>query len=187
LVDDHPSVRAGLHAVLRLEPGLVPVGEAVTAEEALEAARSLQPDVVVADYHLPDEDGLVMCSRLKAAAPGRRVLIFSAYANSGLVVPALVAGADGLLDKGVPADELFEAIRLIAGGHLVFPRITPAQLHAAAQRLSDDQIPVLGMLLDGVERDEIAATLGIEPADVEERVLAMVQRLQVRTTFPTLS
>jgi DNA-binding NarL/FixJ family response regulator len=185
LVDDHPSVRAGVHAVLKLEPGLVPVGAAVTAAEGIEAAHNFDPDVIVADYHLPDEDGLVMCNRLKADAPTRRVLIFSAYAHTGLVVPALVAGADGLLDKGASAEQLFETIRLVARGVHVFPHLTPAQLRAAAQRLNAVEIPVLAMLLDHVPRDEIAATLSIDREEVGARVHAILQRLSIRTAIPT--
>jgi DNA-binding NarL/FixJ family response regulator len=182
LVDDHPSVRAGVHAALRLEPGLVPVGEAVTAEEGIKAAHALQPDVVVADYHLPDEDGLVMCERLKAEARTPRVLLFSAYANSGLVVPALLAGADGLVDKGVPADHLCEAIRLVARAGRVFPQVTPAQLRGAAQRLDEEEIPVFAMLLDRVPQDEIASALGIDLTEVRRHLHTILRRLGPRPT-----
>lgn len=180
-VDDHPSMRAGLHAVLRLEPGLVPVGDAVTAAEGFEAARAHRPDVVVADYHLPDEDGLVMCTRLKAENPSPRVLIFSAYAGPGLVVPAIIAGADGLLDKGSSGKDLFEAIRVVARGQRVFPPIRLEQQRNAARRLTHDEIPVFSMLLDGVSRDEIAATLRIDANELDARVHSILGRLSVRT------
>jgi len=182
-VDDHPSVRAGLHAVLKREPGLVPVGAAVTAAEGVEAARALEPDVVVADYHLPDEDGLVMCTRLKAESPSPRVLIFSAYAGAGLTLPALVAGADGVLDKVSSGTELFEAIRVVARGERVFPPITGEQRRNAARRLTSDEVPVFSMLLEGVPPDEIAATLGLDANEADARVHSILGRLTVRTAM----
>jgi DNA-binding NarL/FixJ family response regulator len=184
-VDDHPSVRAGLQAVLRLEPGLVPVGEAVTAAAGVEAARTLEPDVVVADYHLPDEDGLVMCTRLKAERPSARVLIFSAYAGASLTLPALVAGADGVLDKVAAGTDLFEAIRLVARGQRMFPPITAEQQRNAARRLTNHEVPVFSMLLNGVTHDAIASTLGIDVNEVHSRVHSILDRLSVRTATAT--
>ncbi|MEJ7717391.1 MAG: response regulator [Thermoleophilaceae bacterium] len=71
LVDDHPALRAGLGTVLRLEPGLIPVGAAADAEAALEEARRRDPNVVLVDYHLPGDDGLMLCRRLKELDPRR--------------------------------------------------------------------------------------------------------------------
>ena len=55
IVDDHPSVRVGLYALLRSEPGFVPVGASATAEDAVAQVGARAPDVVLADYHLPDQ------------------------------------------------------------------------------------------------------------------------------------
>ena len=180
IVDDHPAVRAGLRSVLRHEPGLVPIGEAVTAREAMEKAGE-EPDVVLADYHLPDEDGLVLCTRLKAQEPSTRVLIYSAYAGAGLAVPALVAGADGLVDKSSLGRHLFDAIRRVARGGHAFPEISPEHLRAAAERLAPEDVPVLGMLVDRTTHEDIAATLGIEPWQLQARLLSMIGRLRVET------
>lgn len=177
-VDDHPAVRAGLQAILRLEPGFVPAGEAVSAAEAVELARTVEADVALVDYHLPDTDGLVLCTRLKAQQPGTRVLIYSAYAGAALTVPALVAGADGLVDKAARAGELFDAIREVAKGAQSFPPISPTHLRSAAQRLDPADVPVFGMLLDGTVHSDIAATLGIGRNEVERRVLTMLGRLR---------
>src|SRR5215218_2117720 len=75
IVDDHHAVRAGLRAVLQAEPGLDPVGVTGTAREALALVDDLRPDVVVLDYHLPDEHGLSLCLRLKGAEPAPAALI----------------------------------------------------------------------------------------------------------------
>src|ERR671930_2619838 len=79
VVDDHEAVRTGVRAALAEEPDLVPVGGVPNAEQALDATRLFEPDVVVVDYQLPDEDGLTLARRLKGLASEPRVLIFSAY------------------------------------------------------------------------------------------------------------
>jgi DNA-binding NarL/FixJ family response regulator len=66
VVDDHPVLRAGLEAVLRAEPGFVPVGAAADGHEALRLVRRTRPDVVVVDRRLGDEDGLALCRALRA-------------------------------------------------------------------------------------------------------------------------
>jgi len=184
VVDDHPAVRTGLRSVLRYEPGLIWVGEAVTAGEATAIAGRLRPDVVLADYHLPDEDGLVLCTKLKAEEPSMGVLIYSAYAGAALAVPALLAGADGLVDKSALGRDLFDAIRTVARGDHAFPEIPREHLRAAAGRLEPGDVPVLGMLLERTTLADVATTLGIEPWQLQARLLAMIGRLRVETTIP---
>ena len=99
VVDDHPALQAGLWTVLRGEPGLVPIGAVSRPREALGEVARANPDVVLVDYQLPDEDGLVLCQRLKRLPDPPRVLIYSAYASPTLALPAIVAGADGAVNK----------------------------------------------------------------------------------------
>ena len=118
VLDDHPAVRLGLHAALASEPGLVPVGSATSAAELPSLLYRTDPDVVLLDHHLPDADGLSLCQGLKARDPGRRVILYSAFADGAMTVPAVVAGADGLVHKGARPQELFEAIRHVAARRL---------------------------------------------------------------------
>jgi DNA-binding NarL/FixJ family response regulator len=178
LVDDHPALRAGLHTVLRTEPGLVPVGAAATAQEAQVAIERHRPDVVIADYQLPDEDGLLLCRRIKATEDPPRVLIYSAYAGAALAIPALVAGADGIASKTAEAGELFEAIRLVARGHSVLPPVSRELLDEATAKLAPDELPIFGLLMDGTSTPDIASTLGLAPNDVVERTRSIIQKLR---------
>ena len=112
VVDDHPALRAGLQTVLESEPGIVYAGESDGGEESLwPLLRRVEPDVVLLDYHLPKGDGLQLCYRIKQHVPAPAVIIFSAYASPDLQLPAQLAKADALLNKGVGARELFESIR----------------------------------------------------------------------------
>lgn len=181
LVDDHPALRAGLHTVLRTEPGLVPVGAVASAHEALAELGRLQPDVVVADYHLPDEDGLLLCRRIKAGDDPPRVLIYSAYADAALAIPALAAGADGIASKAADADELFEAIRMVARGNSVLPPVPRELLEQATEKLDSDELPIFGMLMDGTSSGEIGGVLGVSGSDVVERTRSIIRKLRPPT------
>ena len=179
VVDDHPALQAGLTAVLRAEPGFVPVGAVESEFELWPALARTRPDVVLLDYHLPPSDGLVLCRRIKRTMPPPAVLLFSAYADANLAIPARLAGADGLVNKGATAAELHDAIRSVAKGRRVMPPISPALLDAAGTQLLPDDLPILGMALDGTPPGEIAQTLRIDGEQLGARLDQMIDRLKV--------
>ncbi len=179
IVDDHPAMRTGLTAVLRAEPGLVPLDVAASVADLWPALKRTKPDVVVLDYHLPQDDGLVVCRRLKRELPAPAVLLYSAYADASLTIPALLAGVDGLVSKAAPANELYDAIRRVARGERVLPPISRELLDAAAKELQPDELPVLGMTLEGTPLTEMAGALGIEPVEVAQRIDRMIKRLKI--------
>jgi DNA-binding NarL/FixJ family response regulator len=178
LVDDHPAVRDGLKGVIAADPGLSPIATAATARDALAQAQHLQPDAVVVDYYLPDEDGLSLARRLKALEPPPAVLVYSAYADAAMAIGATLAGADGIASKGSDSDELRYAIRWIADGGQWMPEIPPAALSRMAPRLEPDDKPILGMLLHGTPATEIAEILGITAEWLDTRRWAMLQQLR---------
>lgn len=184
LVDDHPALRAGLTAVLRAEPGLVPLGTAADEEELWPALNRTKPDVVVLDYHVPPADGLQLCRRIKKQIPAPKVLLYSAYADAQLVIPAMLAGADGVVNKGAPAGELYDAIRTVARGERIMPPMSRELLDAANERLDSADLPILGMSLDGTPEVEIARTLGVSHEELTRRVDRMISRLKVEVATP---
>jgi DNA-binding NarL/FixJ family response regulator len=184
LVDDHPALRAGLTAVLRAEPGLVPLGTAASEEELWPALNRTRPDVVVLDYHVPPADGLQLCRRIKRTLPPPAVLLYSAYADASLMIPARLAGADGVVNKGAPANELYDAIRTVARGDSVMPPVSRELLDDANARLDPDDLPILGMVLDGTSDAEIAKTLGLSGDVLTRRLDRMLGRLKVEVPAP---
>ena len=177
VVDDHEAVRTGVRAALAEEPDLVPVGGVPNAEQALDATRLFEPDVVVVDYQLPDEDGLTLARRLKGLASEPRVLIFSAYADAPLTVASIIAGADGIIAKAGIVDGLTYAIRAVARGCPVRPTIGPAALRAVSERLDPNDAAILGMLLHRTPPGEIARVLGISEHWLDVRRWAMLRQL----------
>jgi DNA-binding NarL/FixJ family response regulator len=179
VVDDHPAMRTGLGSVLRREPGMVVCGLVADGEEALESL-GLNPDVALVDYQLGEEDGIGVGRRLKGRDPRLRVIVYSAHASRGLALPARLAGADGVLDKGAPADELLAAIREVARGRPVFPSAAVELGRIGSSRVSQDDLPLLGMLADGASREEVSTTMRMEPDELEDRIERLVADLKPR-------
>jgi DNA-binding NarL/FixJ family response regulator len=180
IVDDHHAMRAGLETVLDEAAGLAVVGAAAGEHDLWPLLHRTRPDVVLMDYHLPGTDGLVLCRRIKREPPPvPRVLIYSAYVVEELAIPAFLAGADGLVHKGAPAHEVFEAIRAFAQGQHTLPLIDTAALGDAARQLGPADRPILPMMLDGALPREIAETLGISVAALEARIERIIASLRV--------
>jgi DNA-binding NarL/FixJ family response regulator len=184
IIDDHPALRAGLHAVLDAEPGIVFAGESAGDEESVwPTINHSRPDLILLDYHLPRGDGMQLCYRIKQNVPAPRVIIFSAYASPTLALPARLAHADGLLAKDAGARDLFHAIRAVYGGERLIPPISATVLEEAFERFEPEHGALIGMLLDGTAESEVAETLGIDRREVRNAVHRVLRVL--RLDIPT--
>jgi len=181
VVDDHEAVRAGLNALLTTESGILPVGDADRAEAVWPLLYRTAPDVVLLDYQLPGSNGVSICRRVKSDAPAPAVVLYSAFADASLIIPAIVAGADGIVHKGSPAQQLFEAIRTAAHGGSAMPPVPPQLLEAAASALASCDLPILHMLLERAALRDIAATLDRSPDELHRRITGMLAALRATT------
>jgi DNA-binding NarL/FixJ family response regulator len=180
IVDDHPAVRAGLLAVLRGEPGLIPVGNAGTAKEALELAARWAPDVVLVDYQLPDANGAVLALELKQLDAPPRVVIYSAFAEPRLSLAAALSGAEAVLDKNCSIEAIFETVRAVAGGKCL---IQPSALRAvrdAAWFVDPQEQAIFGLAVAGEPATDIARVLRMDEQVVSRRIRTMVEKLGPR-------
>lgn len=180
VVDDHPAVRRGLVEILDAEEGIRVVGAVGNAREGLQEVERHRPDVAVLDYHLPDEDGLRMCLRLQSLPKTPGTVVYSAFADDALAVLGLVAGADRLTSKAVPAPQLCAAVVAVGNGEDVFVRPSTAALERQGSRLDPDDVAILGMLAHRTEPAEIAEVLAISSEWLTARRWAMLRRLQSR-------
>lgn len=174
VVDDHAAVRAGLIGLLRREPGLVPLGACGSVAEALQEARRQEPQVALIDFQLPDGDGLTLCRELKLLPRPPRVVIYSAFARPALAVAAKLAGADGLVDKGVEVDDLFDAIRAVGRGEQALPALEPEMIARCTARLDPDDVSTFGMLMSGTPTADVAEVLDEDERHVEDRLRRML-------------
>lgn len=168
LVDDHPMVRDGLRARLEAVPGLQVVGECDHAEEALQMAEALQPDLVIMDIGLRGDNGLEATRRLRAHQPGLRVLILSMYDNPGYISEAQRAGARGYVLKDSPAEAIIDALHTVAAGGQVWPQAGPGgQPPPSGPHLTPREREVLGLLAEGLSSRQIGERLGMGARTVE--------------------
>jgi DNA-binding NarL/FixJ family response regulator len=179
VVDDHAAIRSGLEAAIASEPGLACVGLVADAEQLAPLIYRTRPGVVVLDYHLARVNGLLLCRQIKADVLAPAVIVYTAFADAALVIPTIVASADGLVDKSAPARELLESIRCVSHGGSWLPHAIPELLHAARGALEVDDIPILELLVQRTPHARIASQLAIERADLERRVDQMLARLCV--------
>ena len=178
LIDDHPVVRAGLHAVLNSFDGVEVVAEAADGDAEVPEG----VDVVVSDIQMPGADGIALTHRLVAAG-GPPVLILTTYDTQADVVAAVEAGAMGYLLKDAPEEELYEAVRSASQGKRVLsPQVANVladRLVNRAETLSAREIELLRALQTGASNKEIAQQLFISQATVKTHLIHIYSKLGV--------
>jgi len=191
LVDDHQVVRLGLRALLEGEPDFEVVGEAGTAAEAMQAADSLRPDVVLMDIRLPDRSGIAACQQIRQRWPATQVLMLTSYTDDDLVLEAINAGAAGYVLKQVGTDDLVQAVRAVGQGDAVLdPAVTRKVLarvrqaeqeaHSAAFRdLSERELQVLALVAEGKTNAEIGEVLMLSEKTVRNHVSTILSKLDL--------
>jgi DNA-binding NarL/FixJ family response regulator len=181
VVDDHPALRTGLWTVIRSEPGMSFAGSASRPDEAIELVERVRPDVALVDYQLPKEDGVLLCQRMKDLSHPPKVIIYSAYSDPSLAIPAILAGADGITNKAVLADELLSAIREVARGRTVVPLIPGGLRETSAAKLEPEELPIFAMVMDRTPFTEVAQVMGISEKELRNRLRTMLGKLRVST------
>jgi DNA-binding NarL/FixJ family response regulator len=189
LVDDQALVRAGFRLILE-RAGLVVVGEAADGEQAVEAAASEQPDVVLMDVRMPRMDGIEATRRIVAAQPEVRVLALTTFDLDEYVMSAVRAGASGFMLKDVDPDDLVHAVRVVARGDaMLAPELTRRLLHRFAASPAPRPLPaevtereaaVLKLVARGWSNTEIAGELFLSEATVKTYVSRLLTKLDRR-------
>lgn len=177
LVDDHAVLRAGIRALLEIQPDLEVIGEASDGRMAIQRVRELQPDVVVMDIGMPGLDGLAATSQILAINPKVRILFLTQHENKEYILPAMKLGAAGYVLKRAEGDELVTAIRTVfVGGTFLDPTVVEALVSEVNQseksndlfsRLSEREREVLLLLVQGKTYQQIAEILFISPKTVD--------------------
>ena len=141
LCDDHELVRRGLHALLDADLTLDVVGEAASADEAVEMAATLTPDVVVMDVRMPGRSGIEACRDIRSAREETRVLMLTSFADDEALFTAIMAGASGYVLKNIRGTALVDGIHQVARGRSL---LDPAVTTRVLARLRGDVTPGVG-------------------------------------------
>lgn len=191
LVDDHALVRSGLRRTLEDGDDIVVVGETHDAESAVSAVIALSPTVVVMDYVLPRENGLVALQRIRQARPAAAVLMLSMRDDEALVRSCLEAGARGFLSKAAIDIDLQQAVRLVARGEQVtsWQPAAPARRakRPGLERLTQREREVLTLLCRGHSARQVAGELGLSVFTVRTYRASILRALGFRRTMALVS
>jgi len=188
IADDHAVVRRGLRVFLDLQDDIIVVDEAVDGLDAVEKAKTQQPDVVLLDLVMPRMDGIEAIARIREASPATKVLVLTSFAEDEKIFAAVQAGAAGYLLKDIQPQELGKAIRTVHAGEALLHPAVAAKLmqefahghrEPAFSQLTEREIEVLRLIARGMSNKEIAASLGLSEKTVKTHVSNVLQKLSV--------
>lgn len=205
LVDDHDIVRTGLKTYLDTQPDMQVVAEARTGEEAIILARQERPDIIIMDITMEGMDGLEATRRIKMISPECRILALTVHADKQYFFEMLAAGAEGYVTKQAAAEDLVDAIRSLAAGHVYLQpalarwlledhqqllaklstteqsKLKPIQSHKDLEVLTEREKQVLELVADGYSNIEIGEMLGISPKTVARHRERIMRKLDLHS------
>ena len=193
LVDDQELVRAGLRGILRSQFGCEIAGELPDGSRVIAAVDALSPDVVLMDVRMPVVDGVQATRELRRRGASPPVLALTTFDDDEVLAAMLRAGAAGFVLKGVTAEDLQRAVRIVAeGGAWLDPAVTGRVLKvyrsaapspgggAGIGALSSRELEVLTLIGQGMTNAEIAAELVVSEGTIKTHVNHLFTKLQLR-------
>jgi len=194
LVDDQELIRAGLRGILRERYGFTIVGECGDGNSVLAAVRDTDPQVVLMDVRMPLVDGVAATRQLRAEHETVPVMALTTFDDDAALAGMLRAGSQGFVLKGVPAEDLQRAVRIVAnGGAWLDPAVTGRVLAtyratpeastarpSAMETLTAREREVLGLIGRGLTNAEIAIELRVGEGTVKTHVNHLFAKLHLR-------
>ena len=189
VADDHPVVRDGLRALFEQLPDMELVAEAATGAEAVRAAVTERPDVVIMDLGMPDMDGFDATREIGRVAPDVAVLVLTMTEDEQTMSRAVRAGAKGYLLKGATKDEIVRAVTAVDAGEVIFGQsvarhvlsklTAPDPAVQAFPELTRREREAVDRLARGLSNAAIAAELGISLKTVNNLTSSAFAKLGV--------
>ena len=187
ICDDHEVVREGLRGLIGRQDGMSVVGEASTVAEAIAAATTSKPDVVIMDVRLADGSGVEACRSIRELRPDTKVIMLTSYADDEALFASILAGAAGYLLKQTRGQALVDAVIAVAAGRsLLDPEVTGKVLERlresraedpALASLTDQERKVVVGLAEGRSNRDIAETLFLSEKTVKNYVSRILDKL----------
>ncbi len=194
VADDQEVVREGFAALLGTQDDMTVVARAADGAEAVTMSAEHGPDVVLMDVRMPVMDGIEATRRIaETGDDGPRILILTTFDLDDYVYDALQVGASGFLLKDVPAETLFDAVRVVAAGDALlapaitrrliaeFARMRPRQVKPdSLEALTRRETEILGLVAEGLSNREIATRLVLSDETVKTHVSHVLRKLGLR-------
>jgi DNA-binding NarL/FixJ family response regulator len=191
LLDDHELVRRGVRDLLWGEEGLSVVGEASTAEEALERIPATKPDVAVLDVRLGDDggaNGIEVCREIRSRHPDIACLMLTSFADDEALFASIMAGAAGYVLKQIRGADLIDGVRRVARGEsLLDPVVTARVLERlrnptpakddVLSNLTAQERKILGHISEGMTNRQIGAVMFLAEKTVKNYVSNLLAKL----------
>lgn len=188
IVEDDPMMQLGLEQTLGDYPQLTLVGQVADGYQAVEMAQKLAPDVIVMDIGLPRQDGIAATQQIKALMPNVRIVMLTSHVTETEVIAALSSGADAYCIKGTNVDRLIAAIAAAQEGatyldpqiaRRVIEHLKPPTSANLVGQLSQRELEVLKLMVEGKSNPEIAAELYLSPNTVKTHIRGIMNKLAV--------
>ncbi len=188
IVEDHPVMAEALSALLEREDDVEVVAMAANVRDALQLVTDASPDVILADFRLPDGTGADIAAAVRRRRPRPSVLLLSAVDTMAALLAAVEAGAKGYLLKSRTAPEVLDGIRRAARGEMLIPSSVLAELlaHRGEQAvllgsLSAREREVLKLMAEGLDNSQVAERLGIRYGTVRSHVRNLISKLNAHS------
>ena len=188
IVEDDPVMRLGLEHLLKNYPQLKIVGQMEDGFSGVEAALKLRPDLVIMDIGLPELDGIAATQRIKASLPTIKVMMLTSHKSEQEIIAALSSGAEGYCVKGLALEKLVVAIACIQDGAVyldpqvaqcVVQCLQPTPHPKVANPLTERELEVLKLIVEGCSNPEIASTLFVSLSTVKVHIRSIMNKLVV--------
>jgi RNA polymerase sigma factor (sigma-70 family) len=197
IIDDHVMVREGVAEIIKHEPDLDVCGTATTANEGLELARKLSPDLVLVDVTLPGKNGIEFIKDARAFRPDLRVLVMSMHDESLYADRVLRAGGRGYICKQEGGAKLVQAIRRVLQGEIVVSEKMTGRLlerfsgrkviESPLENLTDRELEVFQLIGQGKTMNEIGAELHLSPKTIEVHRSRIREKLRIASAAELVS
>jgi two-component system nitrate/nitrite response regulator NarL len=187
VADDHPLYREGVVRALLASGQIEILAEAGNGREALAAIQEHKPEVALLDYKLPELDGVAVTHAVAREQLPTRVLLVSAFTDSGVVYKALETGAAGFISKEARREQLADAVLACARGENVVPPEVAAGLvseirlrkQSDAPALTPREQEILHLIAAGKSLPQIAEELFLGLTTVKTHVQHLYEKLGV--------
>lgn len=192
IADDHGILRAGLKSLLSADPNLQVVGEAANGEETLRLVNEFKPNVTIMDIGMPGNEGLEATRQVIQSSPNTKVIMLTMHEDGAVLQECLRAGAAGYIIKRAVEGELIDAIYAVNRGIIyIHPSLVPllvarpvttdAHKSFDPATLTEREIEILGLIVQGYTNREMGDALNISVRTVETHRSNLMEKLKLHS------